>query len=98
MKEESANEGNGPPAEGPIRVALLFPADPAPAQVAELQAVDDRIEVVSCFYMEPNEIRTARTRGDDVEFPEPGELDPKVAEALTGADVVLTLDLPSGMA
>lgn len=77
---------------------VCFPEKLDPQLVAKLRAVSDRVEVTSAPYMEPTGVRTARTRGDEVQYPTPGELDRALRDELARAHVVVALDLPSGMA
>ncbi len=84
----------------PIVVGILYP--PAwygsehgfHAEVAALEAVDPRVEVLVATYEEPHGVRTARGTGEDARF-RPRAIAPETAAALKRVQVVLAIDLPA---
>lgn len=86
---------------GSIVVGILYP----PAwygsrrgfsdEVAELEAVDPRVEVVTATYEEPHEVRTARGAGAaDSALPEAQPIAPEDRATLSRIRVALAIDLP----
>lgn len=85
-----------------VVVGILHPpewcgsAERFAAEVAEIEAVDSRIETVVVTYVEPHELRTARGApegvGDDT--PEPPTLSDDELAALARIDVALAIDIP----
>jgi phosphoglycerate dehydrogenase-like enzyme len=85
----------------PVVVGVLYPAewygspDAFHQEVADLRAVDPRVEVVVASYAEPHDLRTARGTGDDGSLRDQApEVPDDVREALARAEVVLAIDLP----
>ena len=82
-------------ADQSVRVLLCFPEDPDLALVAQIKAAGPGVDVVVAGYDEPHEVRTARGSGQDHRG---GQVSDELRAALATAEVVLALDLPSGIA
>ena len=86
-------------ADPSIVVGILYPPawygseEGFAAEVAALEAVDPRIEVVVVTYEEPHDVRTARGAGDP-DLPEPQAISPEDRSALSRIHVALAIDLP----
>ncbi|MEU0938571.1 D-2-hydroxyacid dehydrogenase [Embleya sp. NPDC005971] len=108
-----ASESRGPapdaPEAAPIVVGIMYPAgwDIRPAHVlaADLDAVralDPRLEIVDCRYVEPEGLRTARGRPGAADRPELRDLAPVLTaeqrDLLARAEIVLVADLPFDVA
>ena len=88
-------------ADPSIVVGILYPPawygseEGFAAEVAALEAVDPRIEVVVVTYEEPHDVRTARGAGDP-DLPEPQAISPEDRSALSRIHVALAIDLSFG--
>ena len=84
-----------------IVVGTLYPAEwygsrrGLADEVAELEAVDPRVEVVTATYEEPHDVRTARGAGaTDGALPEAQPIEPEDRATLSRIRVALAIDLP----
>lgn len=82
-------------ADKAVRVALCFPSDPGPELLERVRSVDPRVEVVAAPYLETHDQRAARGAGRNASD---AEVTAQLRHALAGADAVLAVDLPSGVA
>lgn len=73
---------------------MCYPPHPADEELEALRAVDPRVRVSVRTYEKPHGARTARGP-DDAEEPAEPPVDEGLAAALSGAEVVLALDLPT---
>ncbi|MFF7247150.1 D-2-hydroxyacid dehydrogenase [Embleya sp. NPDC008237] len=98
-----------PREQRPIVVGIMYPSAwdirPASELAADLDAVralDPRLEIVDCRYVEPEELRTARGRPDAATRPALRELAPVLTaeqrNLLARAEIVLVADLPFDVA
>jgi phosphoglycerate dehydrogenase-like enzyme len=85
--------------EGAVVIGVLYPpewhgtTDAFEADIAQLRAVDPRIETVMATYVEPHELRTARGAGEGFDPGLVPEVSPETAEAMSRMQVVIAIDL-----
>lgn len=85
----------------PIVVGIMHPPEwlgsesDIAAEMAALEAIDPRIEVVVATYIESHDVRTARGAPDQAHRPmEPQPIAPDVREAMQRLHVALAIDVP----
>ncbi|MET7304889.1 D-2-hydroxyacid dehydrogenase [Embleya sp. NPDC005575] len=105
-EHKPAPDGSEP---SPVLVGIMYPSTwdirPAHALAADLDAVralDPRLEIVDCRYVESEELRTARGRPGASDRPELRDLAPALTveqrDLLARAEIVLVADLPFDVA